>query len=96
MSVASRPLLLFLRRFEEVAEGYLVIKGRFFLEGQDLRLLDDSFDESAFGVFDEPLMLDLGGPEAFGLGADGIGRVDGNAIVVIIATGQDRKSVVSL
>ena len=75
---------------KEVAEGNLVIKGRFFLEGEDPRILDDGFDEyvpGAFDGFDEPLKLDLGGPEAFGLGMEGVGRFDGDAVVVRLEEG---------
>ena len=32
-------------------------------------------------------MLDLGGPEAFGLGADGIGRVTCNSVVIRLEGG---------
>ena len=70
---------------EDFVEGYLVVKGHFLLERGDPRLLDNSFEEFAPGTFDgfdEPLKLDLGGPEAFGLGADRVGRVAGNAVVI--------------
>ena len=75
---------------EEVAEGGLVIKGQLFLEGEDKRLLDEGFDEcttGAFDGFDKPLKIDIGGPEAFGLGADGIGCVVGDAVVVRLEGG---------
>ena len=75
---------------EEVAEGNLVIEERFLLEGEDPRLLDDGFEECAPGAingFDEPLELDIGGPEAFGLGADGVGRVASNFVVIIFEGG---------
>ena len=70
---------------EEVTEENLVIKGRFFLEGEDPHLLDDGFDEcapGAFNGFDEPLKLDLGVPESLGLGSDSVDRVGGDAVVV--------------
>ena len=41
----------------------------------------------AFDGFGEPLELDLDGPEAFGLGADGVGGVAGDAIVVRLEGG---------
>ena len=67
---------------EEVAEAGLVVEGCFLFEGGDPRLLDNRFEECAFDGFDEPFELDFGGPEAFGLGADGVGRVAGNAVVI--------------
>ena len=79
-----------LESVKEVAEGGLVIKCRFFLEGENPRLLDDGFEEcapGAFDGFDEPLKLDLGGPEAFRLGADGVGRVSGDVVVIKIEGG---------
>ena len=74
-----------LEAVREVAEGDLVVEGRFLLKGEDPRLLDNSLEECAPGAFDgldEPLELDIGGPEAFGLGADGVGRVAGDAVVM--------------
>ena len=68
----------------------LVIKVRFFLEGEDPRLLNNGFDEcapGAFDGFDELLKLDLGGPEAFGLGEDGFGRVGGDVVVIRLEGG---------
>ena len=65
-----------LEAVEEVAEGGLVRKGQIFLEGEDPQLLDYGSDEcapSSFGAFEEPLKLDLGGPEALSLGADVVG-----------------------
>ena len=53
------------------------------MRGEDPHLLDDGFYECAHGAFDgfdEPLKLDLGGPEALGLGADGVGRVGGDVV----------------
>ena len=79
-----------LEEAEEVTEGELVIKGQFFLEGEDPRLLDDGFDEcvpGTFESFDEPLKLDLGGPESLGLGVDGVGHVSGNVIVARLERG---------
>ena len=75
---------------EEVAEGDLVIKGQFFIEGEYPRLLNGGFDECApgkFDGFDYPLKLDLGGLEALGLGADGVSRVGGDAVVVRLERG---------
>ena len=75
---------------EEVEEGDLVIKLRFFLEGEDPRFLDDGFDECApiaFDGFDEPLKLDIGGPEALGIGADDVGCVGGDAVVLRLEGG---------
>ena len=41
----------------------------------------------AFDGFKEPLKLNIGGLEAFGLGADGVGRVGGDAVVIILEGG---------
>ena len=74
-----------LEAVKEVAKRDLVIKGWLFLEGGNSRLLNDGFDEcapGAFDGFDEPLKLELGGLEALGLGADGVGRVGGDAVVI--------------
>ena len=79
-----------LEAVEEVAEGDLVLEVRFLLEGEDPRFLDNSLEEcapGAFDGFDKPLELDLGGPEAFGLGADSVGRVSGNAVVIVLEGG---------
>ena len=42
---------------------------------------------SVFDGFEEPLKLDLGGPAALGLGADIVGYVGGNAVVVRLEGG---------
>ena len=74
-----------LEAVEEVAEGDLFVEGRFLLKGEDQRLLDDSLEECGLGAFDgldKPLEFNLGGPEAFCLGADGVVRVAGNAVII--------------
>ena len=75
---------------KKIAQGHPIVEGGFFLEGEDPGLLDDGNEESAPGAFDfldETLELDLGGPEAFSLGAHGVGRVDGDGVVVRLERG---------
>ena len=75
---------------EKIAEGHLVVKCGFFLEGEDPGLFDDGHEESAPGVFrclEEPLELNIGGPEVFSLGAHGVGCVSGDAVVVRLEGG---------
>ena len=70
---------------EKFAEGHLIVEGGIFLEGEEPGFLNDGNKEIAPGAFnclDDPLELNIGGPEAFSLGAHSIGRVGGDAIVI--------------
>ena len=55
------------------------------MRGEEPGFFDDGNEESAPGAFNclgEPLELNIGGPEAFSLGAHSVGCVGSNAIVV--------------
>ena len=70
---------------EKVTERHLVVEGRLFFQWEDPGVFYDGDKERAPGAlerFDESLKLNLHRPQALGVGADGVGDVGNDAVVV--------------